>query len=170
MSSEPCQKGVPQTDVRPILVLGVGNILLRDEGIGVRVVEAMGQRALPPEVELFDGGTAGIDLLNVLAERQKIIIIDAIDMDDAPGTVVRLAGDELPTATGTSTSLHEIGLLETLHVARMLRVDADELVVIGVVPERVEVGLELSPRIAALVPSIIEAVEAEIESVQGRCA
>ena len=74
----------------PMLVLGVGNILLRDEGIGVRVVEAMQKLDLPPEVELFDGATAGMDLLNVLADRRKVIVIDAIEGDYEPGTVLRL--------------------------------------------------------------------------------
>jgi len=73
----------------PILVLGIGNILLRDEGIGVRVIEALGQQQLPAQVELVDGGTAGADLLDILSDRQVVIIVDAAVFDAPPGTLLK---------------------------------------------------------------------------------
>ena len=147
----------------PLLVLGVGNILLRDEGIGVRVVEAMEQVELPPEVELFDGATAGLDLLDAIADRQKVIIIDAIDGNSGPGTVIRLGLDDLAARMDPQVSLHEIGLLETLAVARQLGIAPQEVVVIGVRPKDVSSGLSLSPQIAGLVPEIVKLVLAELQ-------
>ena len=147
----------------PTLVLGLGNILLRDEGVGVRVVEAMERMDLPPEVELFDGATAGLDLLDVLADRCKVIVIDAIDDDSEPGTVVRLSPEDLASRNGRGVSLHEIGLMETLTVARQLGIAPQELVVFGISPKDVSCGLALSPETARLVPEIVELVLAELE-------
>jgi hydrogenase maturation protease len=149
--------------VRSILVLGLGNILLRDEGVGVRVVEAMQDRELPPDVELFDGATAGLDLLDVLADRRTVIVIDAVEGDSAPGTVLRLRPDDLLSGDGPGVSLHETGLIETLAVARRLGTAPQEVIVFGVRPQEVGYGLTLSFPIARLVPRIVELIVAELE-------
>lgn len=151
-----------QTKPCPMLVLGLGNILLRDEGVGVRVVQAMEGLALPPGVELFDGATAGLDLLDVLADRQRVIVIDAIAGDNAPGTVVRLTPEDLVGHSGQAVSLHEIGFLETLVLARQLGIDPPEVVIFGIQPREMDSGLDLSPEIAGLVPEIIRLVLAEL--------
>ena len=146
----------------PVLILGLGNILLRDEGLGVRVVEAMAEMNLPPEVELFDGATAGFDLLDVLADRRKVIVIDALDGEGEPGTVLRLGPEDLAQKTNRGVSLHEIGLMETLTAATHLGIAPQEVIVLGVKPKEVTCGLELSPEIARLVPRVVELVRAEI--------
>jgi hydrogenase maturation protease len=142
--------------------LGLGNILLRDEGVGVRVVQAMEGLALPPGVELFDGATAGLDLLDVLADRQRVIVVDAIAGDNAPGTVVRLTPEDLVGHSGQAVSLHELGFLETLVLARQLGIAPPEIVIFGIQPREVDSGLDLSPEIAGLVPEIIRLVLAEL--------
>ncbi len=147
----------------PTLVLGVGNILLRDEGVGVRVVQAMEKLELPSSVELLDGGTAGADLLDELADRRKVIVIDAMAGDDPPGTVVRMTPADLTPRLDRGLSLHELGLLETLTLARQAGAAPDEVVIIGVKPYSIECGLELTPETARLVPRIIEFVMAELE-------
>jgi hydrogenase maturation protease len=147
----------------PVLVLGVGNILLRDEGVGVRVVQAMGQMELPPDIELFDGATAGLDLLDALAHRRKVVIIDAVEGDSEPGTVFRLSPEDLLPRQDAGVSLHEIGVLETLTVAERMGTAPHEVVVIGIKPQDVSCGLDLSPEIARRVPEIIELVMAELE-------
>jgi hydrogenase maturation protease len=146
----------------PTLVLGLGNILLRDEGVGVRVVQAMEQMPLPPGVEVLDGGTAGLDLLDALADRQKVVVIDALDGDMAPGTVLRLTPDELVPRHEPGVSLHDLGLVETLALARQLNVSPPEVVIIGVEPHDVECGLELSPEAERLMPRIIDLVMTEL--------
>jgi hydrogenase maturation protease len=146
----------------PVLVLGVGNILLRDEGVGVRVVEAMAQQTLPPGVEIFDGATAGLDLLDTLAHRRKVILIDAMDGEAEPGTVLRLQQEDLVQPDGAGCSLHELGVLETLIIARRLGIAPREVVILGVRPFDVSCGLELSPQMARRIPRIIEAVMVEL--------
>ena len=113
---------------RPILVLGIGNILLRDEGVGVRVIEQMQKLRLPDDVELVDGGTAGADLLDVLAERRKVIVIDAVQADCEPGTVLRFTADDLVRPDRVGMSLHELGLGEALAMTRQLGCVPEEVV------------------------------------------
>lgn len=144
------------------LVLGLGNILLRDEGVGVHVVRALAEVGLPADVEVFDGGTAGIDLLDVLADRHRVIVIDALDCDGPPGTVLRLEPGDLLPAAGQAVSLHEMGLLETLAVARVLGIAPRDLVILGVKPHDVKWGLDLSPKIKRLLPRIVELVLTEL--------
>ena len=147
---------------RPVLVLGIGNILLRDEGVGVRVIEQMQKMHVPDDVELVDGGTAGADLLDVLAEREKVIIIDAVQANHEPGTVLRLTADDLVQPDGAGMSLHELGLGEALTMTRQLGCPPKDVVVLGIVPEDIGCGLELSETIVGSVPKVIELVLREI--------
>jgi hydrogenase maturation protease len=158
----------PEQAVAPVLVLGVGNILLRDEGIGVRVVQELERTELPAGVEVFDGATAGFDLIDVIAGRRKIIVIDALDADYAPGTVVRLRPEELIAAERPGLSLHDLGLLEALAMAQQLGEAPDEVVIFGVQPQDLSCGLELSPIIRARVPELIDLVLTELKEADGR--
>jgi hydrogenase maturation protease len=147
---------------RPILILGIGNILLRDEGVGVRVIEQMQTMRLPDDVELVDGGTAGADLLDVLAERRKVIVIDAVQADCEPGSVLRFTAEDLVQPDGVGMSLHELGLGEALTMTRQLGCAPEEVIVFGIKPKDLRCGLELSEEIAASVAKVVELVLAEI--------
>jgi hydrogenase maturation protease len=149
---------------RPVLVLGIGNILLHDEGIGVYVVEQMQKGGVGDYVELLDGGTAGADLLDHICDRQKVIVVDAVDVDIEPGTILRFTSDDLASNTGQSISLHEFGIADTLAMARRLNCAPQEVIIIGIKPKDVTAGLGLSDEIAGIVPRIIECVSAEIET------
>ena len=148
--------------LRSIFILGIGNILLRDEGVGVRVIEQMQEIPVPDDVELVDGGTAGADLLDVLAERQKVIVVDAVQADCEPGTVLRFTPDDLVRPDGVGMSLHELGLGEALTMTKQLGCEPKDVVVFGIKPKDTGCGLELSEEIAASVPKVVELVLAEI--------
>jgi len=151
---------------RPVLVLGIGNILLRDEGVGVRVIEKLQEIPLPDDVELVDGGTAGADLLDVLADRQKVIVIDAVEADCQPGTVLRFSADDLTQPDGVGMSLHELGLGQALKMTKQLGCEPKEVVVFGIKPKDISCGLELSEEIAASVPKVAELVLEEIANTR----
>jgi hydrogenase maturation protease len=153
----------PDYSRRPVLVLGIGNILLRDEGVGVRVIEQMQNMPLPDDVELVDGGTAGADLLDVLAERRKVIVIDAVQADCEPGTVIRFSADELTKPDGVGMSLHELGLGQALEMTKQLGCEPKEVVVFGIKPRNMSCGLELSEEITASVSKVVDLVLAEIK-------
>ena len=146
----------------PILVVGIGNILLRDEGIGVHVVRAMADRSLPADVELLDGGTAGADLLDTISDRDKVILIDALDADVPPGTIVRLEAEDLAAGASDSISLHEFGLAETLQMAKHLGCMPLQVTVLAVRPQDVRSGLELSAEMRSWLPGLVQAVLDEL--------
>lgn len=145
--------------MEPVLILGIGNILLRDEGVGVHVIHELLKMDLPEGLEVIDGGTSGADLVDVVANRRKVIIIDAMKADEAPGTVFRLTGDELSEQSDRSISMHEFGMVETLMMAKHLGCSPQEVIVYGVQPAQLRPpAVEMSPLIAALVPKLARKV------------
>lgn len=127
------------------LVLGLGNILLSDEGVGVRVVERLqASYALPEDVEILDGGTAGMDLLDAIAGREVLIVADAVRVDAPPGTVLRLEDDEVHAYFGARLTPHQLGLCDLLATLRLTDESPKRIVVVGIAPECLELGLELS--------------------------
>jgi hydrogenase maturation protease len=149
----------------PILVLGIGNILLRDEGVGVRVIERLAGEPLPPNVEVIDGGTAGADLVDLIANRRRLIVVDAVQAGAAPGAVLRLRPEDLiPDETGL-VSLHQVGLLESLDMAARLGCAPEDVRIFGVQPGDLSPGLALSAEVAAAVPRVVALVMEELSNL-----
>lgn len=150
-----------------ILVLGVGNILLKDEGIGVHVLEKLRERnALPENVTLQDGGTLGLGLMPMLEEGyDHIIVLDAIKADDVPGSIYRFSLTDLANTPRARISPHEIGLLETLTLANLNDIQF-ETTIIGIVPDEVKMwGMELSPTLESRLEEIADFAEREIRKI-----
>jgi hydrogenase maturation protease len=146
----------------PVLVLGIGNILLRDEGVGVRVVEMLQTMELPSTVEVFDGATAGVDLLDVMADRRKIIVVDAVQADGPPGMVFRFSPSQLQPQEHVSLSLHQIGLLEALRMAELIGCPPEQVVIFGVRPKDVGCGLDLSTEVTQAAGEVVQLVLSEL--------
>jgi hydrogenase maturation protease len=146
----------------PILVVGIGNILLRDEGVGVHIVQAMENTPLPDGVELLDGGTAGADLLDPISDRRKLIVVDALDADVPAGTILRLTPEDLAAEPAESISLHEFGIADALRMARQLNCSPWHVTIIAIKPEDTRGGIGLSPHMKDWMPRIIEAVLHEV--------
>ena len=135
-----------------ILVLGLGNVLLQDEGVGVRVIERLQARyAFPDDVTVLDGGTLGLDLLHVLEEADRAVVVDAVKAGKEPGALVRLRNEEIPAFLGPKVSPHQVGLQDLLGLAQLRGHFPGEVILLGVQAERLEPGLDLSPAIAAQV-------------------
>ncbi len=146
------------------LILGVGNILLSDDGVGVHVVRRLEEEmAFPPEVEVLDGGTKGMDLLHYLEGVSRLLIIDAVETGEPPGTLVRLTGEQVPAYLSIKMSPHEIGLPDMLFAAQLREIYPDEVVILGVQPATTEVGLDLSEPVAAQVDELVKRVLEELE-------
>ncbi len=128
-----------------ILVVGLGNILLSDEGTGVHAVEALRSRFdFSPEVCLLDGGTLGLDLLPWIEGREKVLFIDAVNFQGTPGTVAVLEDEELPSFLGPKLSFHHVGLADLLFASSFLGNKPAKTVLVGIQPGKLEVGLTLS--------------------------
>ena len=149
-----------------VLVLGIGNILLQDEGVGVHVVQAVRHRyQIPAEIELLDGGTAGMSLLEDLMDKDYVIIIDAVHAGDSPGTVVRLEDEAVPVFLQQRISPHQLGLSEVLAALVLVDKKPRHLVLIGIVPERMELSLEMTPTIEQKLDLLVNNVVAELTAI-----
>ncbi len=147
-----------------VTVMGVGNDLLSDEGIGVHVIKAMEGQQLPDGVIIVNGWVAGIDLLQEIRNTERLIIIDAIDAGDRPGTVYRFRAEEVEVLIDQhKTSLHQVDLFETLKLAKFLG-SYPETVIIGIQPRDIVWGTEPSPLLAAMIPQIVDVVIDEIRT------
>ncbi|SMC27220.1 hydrogenase maturation protease [Desulfacinum hydrothermale DSM 13146] len=151
-----------------ILVLGVGNILLKDEGVGVRLVERLeSSYRFSENVELMDGGTLGLRLLDPVSQSDHVIVIDAVQKGGSPGTVYRLPAEALNKRVTFKNSIHQLDLLETLAYAEVLG-HRPSAVVIGVEPQDISPwGIELTQVVAAVVPRLEEMVLEEIRKAGG---
>ena len=164
VQADACEGGRPRA--ARVLVLGAGNILLSDEGIGVRVVEALQQRYQVPEgVEILDGGTCGMDLLDVIAGRDHLILVDAVATGSPPGTIVRLKDDEMPAVFRTKSSPHQLGLQDVLALLRLLDASPANVTVIGVQPASLDIGLALTPVVAARLDEMVDIVADELAAI-----
>ena len=130
---------------RQIMILGVGNILFSDEGVGIHVVQALGEEYLfSDNVTIEDGGVLGIRLLGIISQADNLIVVDAIRNGGPPGTLYRLDGDAIPGRVRAKNSLHQVDLLEALTLCQALD-KVPETVIIGVEPQDIEtVGLEMT--------------------------
>jgi len=148
-------------------VIGVGNILLCDEGIGVHVARELSRRNVPPGTEYLDGGVAGATLLNLIEGEERIVLVDAVDAPLPPGTVVRLSPEEIAASGGPSWSLHDVNLGDTLGMMR-LRGTLPRMLILGIVPSDIEsYSLELSAPLSARFEEILGKVAAEIAAFAG---
>jgi hydrogenase maturation protease len=146
------------------LVMGLGNILLSDEGIGVRVIEhLLAQYDFPEGVLVMDGGTLGLDLLPYLEEASRLVVVDAVQARKPPGTLIRLTGTEIPIFLDASkVSPHQEGLQDLLAVAMLKGYLPGEVIFWGAQIESLGVGLELSPVVATQVDALAGNVLAEL--------
>ncbi len=146
-----------------IIVFGAGNLLLKDEGIGVHVALALKELDLPDNIEIIDGGTSS-NLLAHLEPADKLIIIDAVQAGGAPGTVYHFRPEDLAEEPAGLISLHEAGVMSGLRMMSLLRNEPKEIVILGVQPKEIDWGTELSPELQERMQEIIRTVLQEIAS------
>jgi hydrogenase maturation protease len=145
----------------PLLVLGLGNVLCSDDGAGVVALHQLrrGWR-LPAGVVAEDGGTLGLALLPLVEHAERVLILDAVRGDGAPGTAIRLEGDEVAKAAYERLSPHQIGVADLLAGAALTDRTPSVAILIGVVPASIELGLGLTPEVAAAIPyMVVRAIE-----------
>lgn len=151
----------------PVLVLGIGNLLWADEGFGVRCVEALHQRYdFPRGVELLDGGTQGIYLTNTVAATERLLVFDALDYGDAPGTLRVVRDAEVPSFHGVrKMSLHQTGFQEVLAAAELLGSPPSRVTLVGVQLEEIDdFGGSLTDRVAAQLDAALALGLAELRA------
>ncbi len=155
-----------------VLVLGLGNVLLKDEGVGVHVAGQLQKLDLPGNVEVIDGGTAGLDILLSQEGLYKLVVIDATRAGKRPGTIYKTRfkaaeKDRLTqifsNAEQSKISLHQVGLIDALAAAERMSCAPEEIVIIGVEPREMAYGLELTEQVKQRLAEIVDTVLEEIK-------
>ena len=149
----------------PIVLLGVGNILLTDEGFGVHVVNQLREDyVFNPPITILDGGTMGMELLTYMRGMTKLLLVDAINGGDAPGTVYEFPHEEMNSYFTEAISVHEVGMQDILRIRTLQEDPLEDAVVIGVEPENLELGLDLSETTQVVVKDVKERILAVLAS------
>lgn len=148
-----------------VVLLGVGNILLTDEGLGVHVVNDLERNyTFVPAISIIDGGTMGMELLTYMRGMKKILLVDAINGGEVPGTVYEFPHKELEEYFMEHISVHEVGMQDILRIRAIQEDPLEDAVVIGVEPLSLEVGFEPSEPVAKALPDVKERVLRTLES------
>lgn len=147
------------SNTNSIMVLGLGNILLGDEGFGVHVVRRLKQVGLPASVRIEEGGVGGFDLLGLIANMEKLLVIDVMMTDIQPGELRLIGSDRMPGEPGKQIiSFHQIGVLELMHLAELVNC-RPEVTFLVTRPKKMDWSLELSPALQSAVDKAVEEVK-----------
>jgi hydrogenase maturation protease len=146
----------------PLLVLGLGNVLLEDDGVGgAAVARLLDRYEVPPGVRVFDGGTLGLALLPYLESADAVLLVDAVRADEPAGTFVRLTGDDVAPAVATRLSPHQVGVADLLDSARWIGRYPRHVVLLGLVPGSMELAVGLSERVHLALSTLVERIVEE---------
>jgi hydrogenase maturation protease len=148
---------------KQILIIGMGNVLMQDEGVGVRAVEELENRyQIPVNVNVVDGGTTGMELFEPIRNCDQLLVADAINTGDAYGTLVRIANDEIPAFFQTKLSNHQLGLSDLLALLTLKGEVPEHVAIIGMVPHSLENKLGLTPEAEAGLDAMVDMLVAEL--------
>jgi len=143
----------------PLLVLGLGNPLCQDDGVGVMAVTRLLRDWSPgPGVRVMEGGTLGLWLLPLVESFRKVLLVDAIRAEGEPGTLVRIDGEDVARAAAHRLSVHQVGVGDLMDAAQLRGTLPPQLTLLGVVPETVSLGLGLTPRVERALPLLIQRI------------
>lgn len=147
-----------------VTLIGLGNILMRDEGAGVQAIQYFQAHfTLPADLEVVDGGTAGLDLLPYIEAREAVIFVDAVNFDREPGYIGVLTDEQIPALFGVKDSLHHTGLMDVLAAARLLDKLPRHTALIGIQPLTIATGLELSDLIRRRLGALADHIAAQLK-------
>ncbi len=146
-----------------VTILGIGNLLMGDEGVGIHALNKLQESyTFSPAINFIDGGTIGIDLIPYFEECNKMIIVDAVDSQKEPGYIVTLENEEIHYRFNTKLSLHHAGLSDVLSIIKLQEIKAPDMILIGVQPEKVEMGLELSDTVGTKMDQILKIITSKL--------
>ncbi len=141
------------------IILGIGNLLNRDEGVGIHAIRALQDIHSIGGFEVVDGGTLGLNLLPLVEESSHLIVLDAIDGHKTPGTLIELAREQVPLFSTIKMSQHQLLFQEVLALAQVRGHLPEHLTLVGIQPTDLEVGVDLSPTVAQMLPQLVARAE-----------
>jgi len=153
------------TEAKRKVVLGLGNLLQKDEGLGVQALKLLdSQLGEQSDFELLDGGVLGLNLLMIVEECSHLLILDAVNIGKPAGTVVELTKEQIPLYSGIQLSQHQITFQEVLGLAKIRGFLPEYLHLVGIQPEDISTGLDLSPTIEMALPEVVSRSVAVLKS------
>jgi hydrogenase maturation protease len=159
---------VPDAEAKTIgiLILGLGNVLLGDDGLGAAAVARLERNyRVPPRVRLEDGGTLGLSLLGLLAETEHVILVDAIAAESPPGTLIRLDGADVSDAVRDRLSPHQVGVADLLNAARLIDSYPRTVTLLGLVPDSIDLAVVRSSAVDQSLDELVGAVVREVQKL-----
>ena len=148
-----------------VVIIGVGNLLLMDDGIGVHVINELGKQKLPQNAGIYDGGTGGFKLIDLMHGARMIIFIDAVETGKAPGTITTFNPEDVRSIYREKKySLHDTDLMEVIKMSELLD-NPPEIEIVGIQPKAINYGTTLSKELTDSMPDIINTVLGKIEEV-----
>ncbi|MFQ3295771.1 MAG: hydrogenase maturation protease [Halobacteriales archaeon] len=147
-------------------VVALGNPLRGDDGLGVRLLEALREQDLPDDVDLYDAGTGGMRVIHKLADVDDVILIDVVQFDGDPGEFVWFSPDEVESIREEGSS-HDPNLFEAIELSRRLDEAPDRIRCLGVEPDDLSVGEGLSEPVEAAMPTLLDSLETKIDELAG---
>ncbi len=146
-----------------IVILGLGNTLLQDEGVGVFVANTLVETYnFTPKIEIIDGGTFGLDLLPYIENKEKVLIVDAVNFGKQPGYVEVLKNDEIMVQINTKMSVHHLGLSDIISATKLRDTEPEEMVMVGIQPKSLKTSIELTSEIKNKIDDIIKTILAQL--------
>ncbi len=149
-------------ELHTIKIIGIGNLVRQDEGIGIHLLQAL-QDKLPPQIDTLDGGTGGLALMDFVENAKKLLVLDAVDAGIEPGKVVVWRQEEVPYFMASKMSVHQVGFTEVLNWAKFRGKYPDEIAVVGIQPQTLDWGTELSEVVQLSLPTAVKKVLAILE-------
>ena len=148
---------------KKIAIIGVGNILMGDEGFGVRVIQYLKKAGVPNNVSLIDAGTWFFNIAASLTDFDRVIVVDIAKGGKEPGTIYRFLEKDIKSNNSGSISLHDFGVIESLNLERLVRRMPDDIVFYGIEPDKIELSMDLSEKLKALIPKVSKEILKEIK-------
>lgn len=146
------------------VIIGCGNLLFKDEGIGVHLIEYLQKINLAKEIELVDGGTAGLDLIDFIQKADKAVIVDAVCAGGLPGEIYSFSPADFETESFPKVSLHDLSLKDVFRILEKLKAPLSKIRIIGIEPKDIDIGTDLSPELKERLPKLAELALKEIDA------
>ncbi|WP_051621188.1 HyaD/HybD family hydrogenase maturation endopeptidase [Paenibacillus sp. UNC451MF] len=155
---------IPNKTISPsVTILGIGNTLYSDEGVGIHILPLLRERLQTyHHVEIIEGATDGIRLLGPVEETEHLIIVDAMNGGEIPGTVYKVVNEEIPAYFGVKMSVHQVGFQEVLFAARIRERLPAHMIMFGVQPASLEFGIGLSATVTSVLVELVDRIEAQL--------
>ena len=147
--------------MKDTVIIGIGNILLQDDGVGVHVITQLENEKLPSTIELVDGGTSTLDTLGYFLDYRKVIIVDCLRAGLEPGTIYKIKPDDIKQYQTKNLSIHDVQILDVVKMANMMGQNP-EVVIFGIEPKNISINLEMTDLIAAKIPELIANIKKEL--------